>query len=191
MNADGSNQIKLSNNATAKDLSPTWSPDGTKIVFVSDIWGNFEVYIINADGTGVPAGLTNIVTPQLTCGFGTVPEGNECVIAPAFTQQIADLLATIAALPENVINSLIDGVNSLVGIDEKDAEKLLEELDDALEGVEEGNEEACDEVEKFVKEVNELVEDGDLTLAEAQPLLDEANSLLAECPVDVEEAEDD
>jgi len=55
---------------------------------------------------------------------------------------IADLQATIAALPENVINSLIDEVNSLVGmdmLDEKDAKKLLEELDDALEGVEEGN----------------------------------------------------
>jgi Tol biopolymer transport system component len=39
-------------------MSPAWSPDGTKIAFDSNRGGNFEIYIMYADGTGV-ARLTN------------------------------------------------------------------------------------------------------------------------------------
>ena len=37
---------------------PSWSPDGTKISFVTDRDGNDEVYVMNADGSS-PANLTN------------------------------------------------------------------------------------------------------------------------------------
>jgi Tol biopolymer transport system component len=36
MNGDGSGQVNLSNNSTAKNTSPSWSPDGNKIAFVRD-----------------------------------------------------------------------------------------------------------------------------------------------------------
>jgi Tol biopolymer transport system component len=49
MNADGTSQIKLTNNI-AHDLTPSWSPDGTKIVFVSERESG-GIYIMNADGT--------------------------------------------------------------------------------------------------------------------------------------------
>ena len=32
---------------------PSWSPDGKKIVFVSERDGNPEVYVVNADGSGL------------------------------------------------------------------------------------------------------------------------------------------
>lgn len=38
--------------------SPTWSPDGKKIAFSSDIDGNDEIYVMNADGTNIKR-LTN------------------------------------------------------------------------------------------------------------------------------------
>jgi len=33
------------------NLNPKWSPDGTQILFTSTRDGNFEVYVMNADGT--------------------------------------------------------------------------------------------------------------------------------------------
>jgi Tol biopolymer transport system component len=51
MNADGSDQMRLTENSVS-DLLPSWSPDGSKIVFDSDRDGNREIYIMNADGSG-------------------------------------------------------------------------------------------------------------------------------------------
>ena len=57
MNADGNNQIRLTNNSYV-DRSPRWSPDGRKIAFTSDRNGNMEIYVMNADGGNV-INLTN------------------------------------------------------------------------------------------------------------------------------------
>jgi Tol biopolymer transport system component len=51
MNADGTNQVRITNNAVVDDF-PTWSPDGTKIAFVSESpSGGYAIYRMNADGT--------------------------------------------------------------------------------------------------------------------------------------------
>ena len=67
MEADGSNQTRLTNNP-GYDISPKWSPDGTKIAFVSSRDGNnYEIYVMNADGSNQTR-LTN------NPGYDTSPE---------------------------------------------------------------------------------------------------------------------
>jgi Tol biopolymer transport system component len=51
INVDGSGLTRLTNTAS-NNGSPTWSPDGTRIGFSSEIDGNMEIYTINIDGSG-------------------------------------------------------------------------------------------------------------------------------------------
>lgn len=56
VNADGTGQTRLTNN-TWDEQTPAWSPDGTKIAYVSDYSSGGQilaagVFVMNADGTG-------------------------------------------------------------------------------------------------------------------------------------------
>jgi tricorn protease len=49
----------LTNSSNAHDKWGRWSPDGSKIAFISDLDGEDEVYLINQDGLGKPEELTH------------------------------------------------------------------------------------------------------------------------------------
>jgi hypothetical protein len=51
MNADGSGIVNLTNEL-AYDLDPAWSPDGTKIAYVSVQGDRADIRTMNADGSG-------------------------------------------------------------------------------------------------------------------------------------------
>jgi Tol biopolymer transport system component len=50
MNADGSNQLQLTNNLVG-DLTPTWSVDDQQIMFHRPVAGRLQLFVMNADGT--------------------------------------------------------------------------------------------------------------------------------------------
>ena len=49
MNSDGTQTRRLT--SRFMDTRPDWSPDGTRIAFVSDRDGNPEIYVMDADGS--------------------------------------------------------------------------------------------------------------------------------------------
>src|SRR5512135_49387 len=49
----------LTDTSNAHERSAQWSPDGSKIAFMSDITGEEELYVIAQDGSGKPEQLTN------------------------------------------------------------------------------------------------------------------------------------
>jgi len=83
MNADGSNQTRLTNNST-NDESPMWSPDNTRILFQSDrdnpYSGAAEIYVMNSDGTAQTR-LTNN-TQDDSCPVWS-PDGSKVVFQSA------------------------------------------------------------------------------------------------------------
>ena len=72
INADGTGETRLTTDTT-NEAQPAWSPDGTKIAFVSDRDDNNEVYVMNADGTGVARLTTNLTADEQPAWS---PEGN-------------------------------------------------------------------------------------------------------------------
>ncbi|MBU0492365.1 MAG: VCBS repeat-containing protein [Chloroflexi bacterium] len=58
VNADGTGGRKLMDTPYVVDEDPAWSPNGKQIAFQSDRDGNFEIYVMDADGTN-PRRLTN------------------------------------------------------------------------------------------------------------------------------------
>jgi len=51
MDITGENLVELVDQPEDIEFGPRWSPDGSKIIFISSRTGNFEIFMMNADGT--------------------------------------------------------------------------------------------------------------------------------------------
>jgi Tol biopolymer transport system component len=65
MNADGSARWPLTGSSALLErrphnVSPTWSPDGQQIAFLSDRGGDWDFYVMNADGSEQRKILENV-----------------------------------------------------------------------------------------------------------------------------------
>jgi len=58
MDLDGTNLQQLTDNDDF-DSSPAWSPDGNRITFMSDRNGDYEIFVMDADGTNQNGPGTN------------------------------------------------------------------------------------------------------------------------------------
>ena len=75
MASDGSNRTRLTQNEV-DDTWPSWSPDGRKIVFVSERDGNQEIYLMDAQGSR-PVNLSRNQAPD--AGPSLSPDGSRIV----------------------------------------------------------------------------------------------------------------
>ncbi|HKP28537.1 MAG TPA: hypothetical protein VJU15_04010 [Gemmatimonadales bacterium] len=75
MNADGSNAVQLT--TVENNITPSFSPDGTKIVYASDVGSTFfEVWAMNVDGSSP----TRLTTTNAGAGTPTFsPDGTRIV----------------------------------------------------------------------------------------------------------------
>jgi Tol biopolymer transport system component len=80
MNADGSGKTEVVND-TGSAGSPSWSPDGTQLLYNSDADGDYDVYLANSDGTGTPVNLTN--NTYFDCCAQFSPSGTQIVYQTA------------------------------------------------------------------------------------------------------------
>jgi TolB protein len=73
MKTDGTDVVQVTHDTggTINDGADTWSPDGTKIAFVSNRTGTYQIYTANADGTDVKQ-LTNATDAHLAA-WGSHP----------------------------------------------------------------------------------------------------------------------
>ncbi|MBN2304233.1 MAG: protein kinase [Anaerolineae bacterium] len=71
---DGTNSHNLTQTDTVDERYPTWSPDGKQLAFHSDAGGDWDIYIINADGSGLHAITENDVDDL---GPDWSPEGTQ------------------------------------------------------------------------------------------------------------------
>ena len=76
MNTDGSNKINLTKSAY-EDKSPSWSPDGKRIVFISnpDEYP-YDIYVMNSDGSNI-INITNISTNDVAYSPSWSPIGDK------------------------------------------------------------------------------------------------------------------
>src|SRR4051794_17281785 len=79
MNSDTTGKTQLTFGASDEDM-PTWSPDYKKIAFTSNRRGSYELFVINADGTGLKA-LTTAANGSSDYNPSWAPDGSTIYFA--------------------------------------------------------------------------------------------------------------
>ncbi|AFS80737.1 hypothetical protein NKOR_04235 [Candidatus Nitrosopumilus koreensis AR1] len=100
--------------------------DGDGVPDVDDVCEGFDD-TVDTDSDGIPDGCDIEVVP-LSCGGGTIQQGNECVVDPALTQQVSNLEDTLEEKNQEIttLNGIIDALEQTIA-------DLTAQLEDALQ----------------------------------------------------------
>ena len=100
------------------------------------------------------------------------------------------LFAIVEVLPrEDLIQAMYDAIVGITSDDDEVVEELLEEFDEVVESIDEGDfGEAVEDLEEYIEEVDELLDENDISAEEAETLVSLADLLIGDLP---EEPDDD
>ena len=96
VNPDGTGRVDLTAgmrspcnaNTTSREVEPTWSPDGKKIAFISSAQNcRYEVYAMNADGTG-QVRLSEAGVNEADHSPSWSPDGEEIVFSRSYEAEM-------------------------------------------------------------------------------------------------------
>ena len=71
---EGKERFIAPENPHWNNAAPVWSPDGSQVAFVTDRTGQWEIWIMNADGSGQRPMFPNGVLDGLTLNYEGVDE---------------------------------------------------------------------------------------------------------------------
>ncbi len=106
MDLNGMNMNLLSIKDKSKDSSPTWSPDGRKILFISTRDGDSEVYTMNANGSD-QVRLTHMPGAENYPNYS--PDGTKIIFS--YWNGTKSMLCIMQADGKNRIETGIEGFN--------------------------------------------------------------------------------
>jgi hypothetical protein len=88
MHPDGTGQTNLNNTPELNEMSPAWSPDGTRIAYIEGTNYTYSIMVMNADGTGQAP-----IVAEPSYQFGPTWSADGAQIA--FTRQVPGVVMTI------------------------------------------------------------------------------------------------
>ena len=94
--SNGGTAVQLTRHL-AYDFKPVWSPDGEKIAFASNRFGNFDIFVIPSDG-GKAERLTYHSSGDFPTGFS--PDGKSVLFYSSRTDSERSVLFPSGVLPE-------------------------------------------------------------------------------------------
>jgi TolB protein len=106
MNGDGTAVTQLTTTPNVNDSFPAWSPDGSKVAFRRLSNGNFDVYVVNADGSG----LQRLTTASSVESYPAwTPDGKQIVFASNRNDPNPTTCTNIEACTYNIFLMHADG----------------------------------------------------------------------------------
>ncbi|MGI0025647.1 MAG: FIMAH domain-containing protein, partial [Nitrososphaera sp.] len=136
---------------------------------------------------GTPTKLNGaLVSGGDVFGFQISPDSSRVAyVADQDTDEVSELFSVLlAGTPEEATEDLISDVESLVNagtLTEGQGDGLKAKLNSALASLAKGNiRAACNQLQAFINQVNDLISNGPLTPAEGQELIDAANAIRSE-----------
>jgi Tol biopolymer transport system component len=88
MNPDGTGVFRVTTHP-GRDINPRWSPDGSRIAISSNRGGEFDIWVVNADGTGDPVQVSGFGSETVRDSFPSwTADGQSIVFQRAFSAEV-------------------------------------------------------------------------------------------------------